>query len=168
MTAGVIRALLPHLHRGGSQVSSAIYGTVSTLAVIVVAGHDEAAVGRVLAFTAVSAVVVWGIHVYASVLTDACTAGTPWRVAIPRGFRHELGVLQGAAAPLLVLLLGTLGLLDPERAVWWSVLTGVALLTVMPVFWLRRSNQSWGRSAGASAVAFSFGLALVVLKVLAH
>jgi hypothetical protein len=168
MTAGVIRSLLPHLHRGDEQVSSAIYGTVSALAVIVVAGHDEAAVGRILTFVAVSTVIVWGIHVYASVLSETCTRGTPWRVAIPRGFRDELGVLEGAAAPLLVLALGAVGVLDPTRAVWWSVITGVGLLTVMPLFWLRRSGEPWGRCLAASAVACSFGLALVVLKVLAH
>ena len=133
------------------------------------AGHDEAAVGRILTFAAVSTVIVWGIHVYASVLSDTCTAtGPPWRVAIPRGFRDELGVLEGAAAPLLVLALGAVGVLDPTRAVWWSVITGVGLLTVMPLFWLRRSGEPWGRCLAASAVACSFGLALVVLKVLAH
>jgi hypothetical protein len=168
MSVGVIRSLLPHLHRGAEQVSSAIYGTVSALAVIVVAGHEEAAVGRILTFAAVSTVIVWGIHVYASVLSDICTAGTAWRDAIPRGFRGELGVLEGAAAPLFVLALGVLGLLDPDRVVWWSVMTGVGLLTVMPLFWLRRSGEPWGRCVAASAVACSFGLALVVLKVLAH
>jgi hypothetical protein len=168
MSVGVIRSLVPHLHRGGEQVSSAIYGTVSALAVIVVAGHDEAAVGRILVFAAVSTVIVWGIHVYATVLSEACTGGAPWREAIPRGFRDELGVLEGAAAPLLVLALGALGVLDATRAVWWSVITGVGLLTVMPLFWLRRSGEPWGRCLAASAVACSFGLALVVLKVLAH
>lgn len=168
MTIGVIRSLVPHLHRGGRQVSSAVYGTVSSLAVIVVAGHDDADVGRVLAFTAVSMAVVWGIHVYASVLSDTCMQRTPWRVAIPRGFREELGVLEGAAAPLLVLALGALGLLDPDRAVWWSVLVGVALLTVMPLFWLRRSGEPWGQCLAAATVASSFGLILIAMKVVAH
>jgi hypothetical protein len=168
MSSGLLRALVPHLHRGGRHVSSAIYGTVSALAVIVVAAHEEAEVGRVLAFTAVSMVVVWGIHVYATVLSDACTQKTAWRVAIPRGFHEELGVLTGAAAPMTVLALGTLGVLDPDDAVWWSVVVGVALLTVMPVVWLRRSGQGWVQSVAAAAVACTFGLALVVMKVLAH
>ena len=168
MSAGVVRSLLPHLHRGGEQVSSAIYGTVSALAVIVVAGHDATAVGRILTFAAVSTVIVWGIHVYASVLSDTCTAGTPWRIAIARAFHDELGVLEGAAAPLLVLALGVVGLLDPAKAVWWSLIAGVGLLTVMPLFWLRRSGKPWWQCLAASAVACSIGLALVVLKVLAH
>jgi hypothetical protein len=168
MSVGVIRLLAPHLQGGGRHVSSAIYGTVSVLAVIVVSGHGEAAVGRVLVFAAVSTGVVWGIHVYASVLSEACMQGTPWKVAIPRAFRDELGVLEGAAAPLLVLGLGTVGLLDPQRSVWWSVVVGVGLLTVMPLVWLRRSGKRWGQCLAASAVACSFGLVLVVLKVLAH
>jgi hypothetical protein len=168
MSGGMIRLLAPHLRGGGRHVSSAIYGTVSVLAVIVVSGHGEAAVGGVLVFAAVSTAVVWGIHVYASVLSEACMEGTPWTVAIPRGLRDELGVLEGAAAPLLVLALGALGLLDPQRSVWWAVVVGVGLLTVMPLVWLRRSGEGWGQCLAASAVACSFGLVLVVMKVLAH
>jgi hypothetical protein len=168
VSIGVLRSLVPHLHREGSQVSSAIYGTVSTLAVIVVAGHDQAEVGRVLALAAVSAAVVWGIHVYASVLSDTCMHHTAWKVAIPRGFRDELGVLEGASAPLTILALGALGVLDADRAVWWSVLVGVGLLTVMPIYWLRRTGEPWWQCLLASAVACSFGLVLVAMKVLAH
>jgi hypothetical protein len=168
VSTGLVRSLVPHLHRRGPNVSSAIYGTVSTLAVIVVAGHDDAPVGRVLLLASVSAVVVWGIHVYASVLSDICLQRMPWKLAIPRGFREELGVLEGASAPLLVLALGALGVLDPERAKWWSVLLGVGLLTAMPLYWLRRNGEPWGRCLAASAVALGFGLVLVVLKVLAH
>jgi hypothetical protein len=164
----VIRALIPHVHRVGERVSSAIYGTVSAVAVIVVAAHDAASVGSILAFAGISSVVVWGIHVYASVLSDISMQRTPWSVAIPRGFREELGVLEGAAAPLVVLGLGTVGLLDPDTAVWWAVVVGIGLLTLMPVVWLRRSGQPWSRCLAASAVACCFGLILVALKVLAH
>jgi len=168
INTNVLRSVAPLLHGGSGSLSSAVYGTVSTLAVIVAASHDVHAVGRILLVTAVSALVVWGIHVYAAVLDAVCRHRTPWGEATSRAFREEVGVLHGAVAPLLVLSLGALGWLDPARAVWWSVLVGIGLLAVMPVVWLRRNGETWRHCFAASGVAGSLGLMLLVLKVLAH
>ena len=168
MPAGVVRSLVPHLVQTDRPISSAIYGTVSVVAVIVAAAHDTSGVGGVLAVAAVSAVVVWAIHVYAAVLAEAGTGRTTWRAAFAEAFRDELGVLEGASAPLLVLLLGAVGVLDDHRAVWWAVIVGIILLTVMPVVWLRRAGARWLPSLLASGVACLFGVVLIVMKVFAH
>jgi hypothetical protein len=166
--AGVVRSLVPHLVQTDRPISSAIYGTVSVLAIIVAAAHDASGAGGVLVVAAVSAVVVWAIHVYAAVLAEAGTGRTTWRAAFGEAIRGELGVLEGASAPLLVLLLGAVGLLDDHRAIWWAVLVGVVLLSVMPIVWLRRTGAGWLPCLLASLVACLFGTVLIVMKVLAH
>ena len=168
MAHGLTRSLLPHFVPGARPISSAIYGTVSVIAVVVIGAHGASGAGEVLLFAAVSMVVIWGIHVYASVLAEAGTTGLHWRVALRAGLRDEMGVIEGATAPLAVLLLGSLGVLDDSTAIWASVWCGVGLLTLMPSVWLRRIGSGWWQCVMASAVAGLFGLLLVALKVFVH
>jgi hypothetical protein len=168
VTHGLTRSLLPHFVPGARPISSAIYGTVSVMAVVVVGAHGASGAGEVLRFAAVSMVVIWGIHVYASVLAEAGTAELHWRVALRAGLRDEVGVIEGATVPLAVLLLAPLGVVDDSTAIWASVWCGVGLLTLMPAVWLRRIGSGWAECVMASAVAGFFGLLLVALKVFVH
>jgi hypothetical protein len=168
VTHNLVRSLLPHFAVGKRPVSSAIYGTVSVVAVIVVAAHQRATAGVVLLFAIVAMVVIWAVHVYASALAAAGVTGLHWRTAVPRALHEELGVLEGAAAPLAVLVVGAVGLLDDEQAIRWAVWCGVVLLTLIPLVWLRRRGSTWRSAVLASTVAGFFGLVLVVLKVVVH
>lgn len=168
MPYGPARLLLPHFVVGERPISSAIYGTVSVVAVIVVGAHGDATAAGVLVFAAVSMLIIWGIHVYATVLTEAGTAGLHWRTALGKGVVEELGVLEGSAAPLAILLLGAVGVIDDGRAIWYAVWTGVLLLALLPLVWLRRRGTPWLQCVGASVTAGLFGLLLVVLKVVVH
>ena len=93
------RSFLPHFAVGSRPVSSAIYGTVSVVAVIVVGGHESATAGTLLIFASVSMAVIWAVHVYASTLASAGVSGLHWRAALRHALHDELGVLEGAAAP---------------------------------------------------------------------
>lgn len=168
MTHSLTRSLLPHFVAGERPISSAIYGTVSVIAVVVVGAHGTAEAGRVLLFAAVSMVVIWCIHVYASVLAEVGTTGLHWRVALRAGLRDEMGVIEGATAPLAVLLLGPLGVLDDSTAIWAAAWCGVGLLALMPTVWLRRIGSGWRQCIVASAVAGFFGFVLVAMKVVVH
>lgn len=149
-------------------MSSAIYGTVSVVAVIVVAAHEQTSAGVVLLFAAVSMGVIWAVHVYASALATAGVMGLHWRTAVPKALHDELGVLEGAAAPLTVLVLGAAGVLDDELSIRWAVWCGVVLLTLIPLVWLRRQGSGWPSAVLASMVSGLFGLLLVALKVVVH
>ena len=168
VSSHLARSLLPHFAVGGRPVSSTIYGTVSVVAVIVVGAHEEASVGVVLPFAVVSMVVIWGVHVYASALAAVGVTGLPWRSAMSRALHDELGVLEGAAAPLAVLVLGALGILDDRTSIWWAIWCGVVLLTLVPLVWMRRSGSAWPSAVLASMVSGFFGLLLVGLKVIVH
>lgn len=168
VSQSVARRLLPPFVAGDRPISSAIYGTISVVAVIVVGAHGSTSVDRVLVFASVSMAVIWGIHVYASVLADVGTSRLPWRAALAKGLHEELGVLEGAAAPLFLLLLGSVGVLDDDRAIWYSVWCGVLLLALLPLVWLRRLGSRWPQCVAAALTSGFFGLLLVTLKVLVH
>ena len=161
-------SLVPHFVTGSRPISSAVYGTVSVVAIMAVAAHDLHSAGRVFAFAAVSMLVIWAVHVYASTLEHTGPKNLPWRTALTVSLRDELGVLEGALAPLLVLLLGVVGVLDDERAVAWAMWCGAVLLALMPFVWLRRSGASLWVCLLASAVAGALGLMLILFKVLVH
>lgn len=160
--------VLPHFVVGRRPVSSAIYGTVSVVAVIVVGAHDKATAGTLLIFAAISMAVIWAVHVYASALASAGVTGLHWREALRHAVHDELGVLEGAAVPLAVLLLGVLDVLEDRRAILVAVWSGVVLLTLIPLVWLRRLGSAWLPALTAATVSGLFGLLLVVLKTVVH
>ena len=160
--------MFPHVLKGRRTIPTAIYGTISVVAVIVVGAHGAPPAVTVLVFATVSMVVIWAVHVYASVMAVAGAEGVHWRVAASRAVRHESAVLEGAALPLLVLATGAIGLLDDSTAIRAAVWCGVLLLTVLPSIWLRGQGQSWARCLIASAVGGFLGLLLVVLKAVVH
>jgi hypothetical protein len=152
----------------GRPISTAIYGTVSVVAVIVVGAHGAPSATTVLVFSAVSMIVIWAVHVYASVMAFAGAEAVHWRIAVTRAVRHETGLLEGAALPLLVLATGAVGLLADATAVAAAVWCGVLVLTLLPTVWLRAQGAVWRRCIAASAVSGLLGLLLVVLKTVVH
>ena len=160
--------LLPHFVRGKRPVSSAVYGTVSVVAIVAVAAHETSSAARVLAFASVSMSVIWAVHVYAFALEHRCAKDLAWRGALALALREELGVIEGALAPILVLLLGVLGVIADERAIAGSMWCGVVLLTLMPFVWLRRSGSSLWECLVAAVVAGLLGLVLILFKVISH
>jgi hypothetical protein len=160
--------LAPHLVAARNTVDRAVYGTVSVLAVIAGASHDERSAGRVLAFAAVSSLVVWGVHVYAGVLADMGPAGVHWSPALRSGVVRERGVLGGVVLPLGVLSLGAIGLIDDQRAIYLSMWSGVAVLFLTPFVWLRPLGRGWSECLLASAFGGLLRLVLIWFKVVLH
>jgi hypothetical protein len=168
VTARLAHLLTPHLFAEARVVSGAVYGTLTVVAVIAGASHNETSAARVLGFATVSSVGIWAVHVYADVLTSAGVHALPVGAALRRGLKSETGVLLGAVLPLLLLLLGALGVVEDERAIWAAIWSGVILLALNPLVWLRRQGNAWGKSLAAAAVGGVIGLVLVLLKVLLH
>ncbi|HJQ88398.1 MAG TPA: hypothetical protein VJ820_13180 [Propionibacteriaceae bacterium] len=168
MAADLRRSLLPHIVHGKRPVSSAVYGTVSVVAIVAVSAHENQSAGRVLAFATVSMSVIWAVHVYASTLEHTGPHNLAWRGALALALREEFGVIEGALAPLLVLLLGAIGFIEDQRAIVLAMWSGVVLLMLMPFVWLRRSGASVGECVVASCVAGLLGLVLILFKILVH
>ena len=160
--------LAPHLVAARHTVDRAVYGTVSVIAVIAGAAHGSESVRRVLAFAAVSSAVFWAVHVYASVIADLGPAHLDFWAALRKALRNEQGVLGGVAIPLAVLFLGTVGLVEDQRAIWWSMWSGVIVLFVTPVVWLRPHGRGWLVCLLASSFAGLLGVVLIWFKVVLH
>jgi hypothetical protein len=160
--------LTPHFFAEAREVSGAVYGTVTVVAVIAGASHNETSAARVFGFAAISSLGIWSVHVYADVLTSAGVHAMPVGEALRRGLRGETGVLLGVVVPLLFLLIGVVGFVDDEKAIWWSIWSGVILLALNPLVWLRRQGNTWWKSVAAAAIGGLIGLVLVGLKVWLH
>lgn len=155
--------------RGPRAVAGAIYGIVSVIAVIAGASHLDDSAGRVLAFALVSSTVIWAVHVYASMLADSGSSQiVRWRIVFIAGVRHEIGIVEGVFVPLFILFLGAIGWLEDGRAIAWSMWSGVALLALIPLFWLRRTGRSWVRALAGAGACGLLGLGLTWMKVLLH
>jgi hypothetical protein len=152
---------------GPRAVAGAVYGTVSVLAVIAGASHVEDSAARVFAFALVSSLVIWTVHIYASVLADSGPA-VPWRNAFAAGLRHEIGIVEGVLLPLLILLLGSIGWIEDSSAITWSMWSGVVMLVLIPLLWLRHSGRSWPYCLAAAAACGLLGLGLTWMKFLLH
>lgn len=168
MVTRLAHILAPHLVAGRHTVDRSVYGTVSVIAVIAGASHDDESAGRILAFAAVSSVVFWAVHVYASVLADTGPANLDWRLALRKGLVREQGVVGGVVIPLAVLSLGAVGWLDDEHAITWSMWSGVAVLFLMPFVWLRPGVRGWWKCLVASLLGGLLGLVLIWFKVILH
>lgn len=162
----------PPLGRGPNAVAGAVYGLVSIIAIIAGASHFDDSAGRVLAFAVISSAVIWTVHVYASILagsgSEVGSEVAPWRSVLVAGVRHEIGIVEGVLVPLLILLLGAIGWVDDGRAIAWSMWSGVVLLVLIPLFWLRRTGRSWVGALVASGACGLLGLGLTWMKVLLH
>jgi hypothetical protein len=148
--------------------AAAIYGTITAGAVIAAsAGHQPA--GAILAVTAATLAVFWLAHVYAHALAHHLrgTTGLNW-TAITAAMSEERPMLEAPAAPLLLLLLGTLGLLRERTAVRLALWIGVVQLIAWGVAYARRQQWGWPTALAAGAVNGTLGLIIVALEVFLH
>ena len=160
--------LTPHLVAARHTVDRAVYGTVSVIAVIAGASHGESSAARLLVFAAVSSLVVWGVHVYSSVLADVGPAGLAWSPALRKALHDERGVLGGVVVPLAVLSLGAVNLVEDQRAIYASMWSGVVVLFVTPFVWLQPRGAGWAGCLLASVTGGLLGLVLIWFKVVLH
>jgi hypothetical protein len=160
--------LAPHLVAARHTVDRAVYGTVSVIAVIAGASHGDTSAGSLLVFTAVSSLVVWGVHVYSSVLADTGPAGLAWSPALRKALVEERGVLGGVVIPLGILALGALDVVDDQRAIYASMWSGVVVLFVTPLVWLQPRGAGWAGCLLASFAGGALGLVLIWFKVVLH
>ena len=148
--------------------AAGIYGTITANAVIAAtAGHRPP--GGILAVTVATLAVFWLAHVYSHALAHhlQSTMSLSW-TAIIAAMSEERPMLEAPAAPLLVLLLGTLGLLRERAAVRLALWIGVVQLVAWGVAYARRQQWGWPTALAAGTVNGTLGLIIVALEVFLH
>jgi len=147
-----------------------VYGLILVSGMIVVSNNLTGTSLNALATVAVTVLVFFAAHVYAGTLARLAKerADGGLRASFMAAVHHSEGMLLASIAPLLVLLLGVVNVLDDDTAIWSALIVDTLLLGVLgwlavarwtPRFWLRLSS---------ALITAAFGGVIILLKSLIH
>jgi hypothetical protein len=150
------------------RAAAAVYGTILVLAVIVgISSDPDVALGTVLGGVAITVPVFWAAHVYADgIASRIVQPEARWRDLARRFMAQESPLVESAVLPAVPLVLGLMGVLSREIALWAAIGVGLAELFACGVAVgrvLHRSRLALLLSGAGSA---SLGVVLVILKVI--
>jgi hypothetical protein len=155
----------------GERLGGFIYGTIVVLSVLVAGSRaypDDA--GRIAVLVVVTSTVFWLAHVYAHGVADSI--GREKHISLPdlrRMARREGAIVEATLPPVVALLLGAVGVLSTDAAVWLAFALGLAVLAIEGVVVARVERFGALGTMVMVAANLTLGLALVVLKlVVAH
>ena len=153
-----------------ANLARAIYGYIlATSLVAAFSEDDDYSTTEVAVSVFVTGLVFWLAHVYASLLGERYVAGRRLtRSEIGAEFYAEWPLVQAFIPSIAVLLLGTIGLLSDDTAVWLAIAVGLAALLLWSLEIGRRERLSPLELAAMGLVNGLFGAAVVVLKVVVH
>jgi hypothetical protein len=151
---------------------SAVYGVVLVSGLVAIVTDTNHASGEVLVKIVSTVLVFWAAHVYAGVVAyphdEASATSVTWTGALKASLSHSWGMLVVALIPSVVLLLGVLGVLKDNDAIWGTLWVDVGLLALIGYFGVATwSTKIWARLLGALGTAV-LGVVLIGLKVLIH
>jgi len=155
----------------GERLGGFIYGTIVVLSVLVAGSRaypDDA--GRIAVLVVVTSTVFWLAHVYAHGVADSISREE--HISLPdlrRMARREGAIVEATLPPVVALLLGAVGVLSTDAAVWLAFVLGLAVLAIEGVVVARVERFGALGTMVMVAANLTLGLALVVLKlVVAH
>jgi hypothetical protein len=153
--------------RLGQRLAGFIYGTIVSLSVLVAGGrafpHDP---GRVAILVAVTSLVFWMAHVYAHAVSHSVEHNEHLSLAeLGAIARREGSILEAAIPPVVVLLLGAIGVFAESTAVWVAMALGLVVLAAQGFVFARFERLGPLATIGVVAANLGFGLLLVALKV---
>ena len=149
------------------RVAGFVYGTIVALAVVVAGAraypHQP---GHIAALVAITSVALWLGHVYARALGHSVGRNEHLRLAeLRRIASHERSIIEAAIPPVAALLLGTLGVLSTQVAVWTAFGLGLAVLLAQGVTVARVEHLGLLGTLGVVAANIGLGVLLVAVKL---
>jgi hypothetical protein len=147
-----------------ANLARAIYGYIlATSLVAAFSEDDDYSTTEVAVSVFVTGLVFWLAHVYASLLGERYAAGRRLtRSEMGAEFYAEWPLVQAFIPSIAVLLLGTIGLLSDDTAVWLAIASawppccyGVSR-SVAASACLHWSSPEWGSSTACSARRSSY------------
>jgi hypothetical protein len=155
-------------HAAERHIAGAIYGLILATSVIAVSGRynpDNAGVTAVTVI--VTATVFWLAHVYAGLLAIGHRGRPTWAEARDV-LDHEWPLVQAGILPTAILLCGPLGLLPDHRAHDAAVAACLVQLAATGFLVARASGARGFAAALSGAIALSFGVVVIGLKIAVH
>jgi hypothetical protein len=151
----------------GERLGGFIYGTIVVLAVVVAGARAYPhAAGHVAGLVAVTSVALWLAHVYAHGLAHSVARDQHLSFAELRHIaRREGSIVEAALPPLAALVLGSLGVISAQAAVWAAFGLGLSVLAAQGVTVARVEGLGRLGTLGVVAANVSFGVLLVGLKL---
>jgi hypothetical protein len=152
----------------GERLAGFIYGTIVALAVVVAGARaypDDA--GHIAALVSVTAATLWLAHVYAHALghsvahDEHVTLGELRYIA-----RREGSIVEAAFLPVAALLLGAVGVVSTNVAVWTAFGLGLLFLAAQGVRFARIERLGLLPTLLIVAANLSLGVLLIGIKLL--
>jgi hypothetical protein len=152
----------------GERLGGFVYGTIVVLSVIVTGAKAfPHGLGHVALLVAVTTVVFWLAHVYADGLAFSIGHGVHLSLAeLGRIARREAAILGAGVPPEAALVLGAVGLLSEQVAVWLALGLGLAVLGAAGIVFARVERLGRLRMIAAVLANLALGVVLIGLKVL--
>jgi hypothetical protein len=151
------------------EIAGAIYGTILATTVVAAIGSDPEKLTRSLAVVLVTSAVFYAAHVYSVVVGARMVARrhlTPAEVGVIA--KAEWPMLQSSLPVALPLLLGKLGWISEENATDVAMIVGIGALFVYGVLIGIREGRGWLSVLVNALIVGSFGVLILLLKVLVH
>ena len=154
--------------RMGERVGGFIYGTIVALSVIVAGARAYPhGPGHIALLVAVTCVIFWLTHVYAHGLGHAVAREEHLtRAELAQIARREGSIVEAAVPPVAVLLLGAVGLLSTDAAVWLAFGSGLVVLVAQGLVFARVEHLGPLATFAVASANLSLGLLLAALKLL--
>lgn len=151
----------------GERLGGYIYGTIVTLAVIVAGARAYPhGAGHIAALVAATSLAFWLAHVYSHALAHSVASDEHLSFGELRHIaRREGSIIEAALPPLGALLLGALGLISTQAAVWAAFALGLAILAAEGVTVARIERLGLLGTLAVVAGNLSLGVLLVGLKL---
>jgi len=152
-------------------IAGTVYGTIVVMATVTAGAHGkETDAGRLAVVVGVTSLVFWAAHVYSDALAESLERGRRLDLAeLADVARRELSIPAAAVAPVAALVLGALGVLGVQTALWLAVGIGVATLGVQGARYAALEQLDRTATVAVIAVNLCLGLVIVGLKaLLAH
>ncbi|MGP5073562.1 hypothetical protein [Arthrobacter rhombi] len=157
--------------RPGSSFESSVYGLIVVSAMLIVMGRYGNTSAENFFKVLGTVVVFWAAHLFAvcvAHLNQSEPGQASFRGELSHAWRHSAGLLLAAVIPLGVLLLGVLGVISDEVALWTALWVNVVLLGVVGYL----SSLRWAPTVRVRLVVSGgtalLGLLIVGLKVFLH
>jgi hypothetical protein len=153
------------------RIAGTVYGTIVVMATVT-AGYngEQTDAWRLAVVVTATVLVLWIAHVYSDALAESLERRRRLdRAEFGAVARRELAIPLAAVAPVGALVLGALGVLGEQTAVWIALGFGVATLGVQGASYAR--VEELGRTGTLTAIAVNLflGFLMVGLKaLLAH
>lgn len=151
----------------GARLGGFIYGTIVALAVVVAGAKAYPnSAGHIVVLVVATSLTLWIAHVYAHGLAQSVAHEQHLSLGELRHIaRRERSILEAAFPPVGALLLGALGVVSTEVAVWAALTLGLVVLAVQGFTVARIERLGWLGTLMVVAANLGLGVFMIGLKL---